>query len=178
MPAFGDSRLDKVAKLVGISVRTARRWRDSGDPRWEKFYPKSKIAVPKENHNPTADPVGQTLNDEVIRLGKLASDLAGKINLEEPEDRSALISDYTKVIDQLRKLRADRPDIEEREGNMISVDEADKIIKARDEALIPLLRGMSKRLAPICYGRSALEIETEIEREVGQIMREVESALK
>jgi hypothetical protein len=122
--------------------------------------------------------VGQTLNDEVIRLGKLASDLAGKINLDEPEDRSALISDYTKVIDQLRKLRADRPDIEEREGNMISVDEADKIIKARDEALIPLLRGMSKRLAPICYGRSALEIETEIEREVGQIMREVESALK
>ena len=178
MPAFGDSRLDKVAKLVGISVRTARRWRDSGDPRWEKFYPKIKSAVPKENHTTTPDPVGQTLNDEVIRLGKLASDLAGKINLEEPEDRSALISDYTKVIDQLRKLRADRPDIEEREGNMISVDEADKIIKARDEALIPLLRGMSKRLAPICYGRSALEIETEIEREVGQIMREVESALK
>jgi hypothetical protein len=121
--------------------------------------------------------VGQTLNDEVIRLGKLASDLAGKINLEEPEDRSALISDYTKVIDQLRKLRADRPDIEEREGNMISVDEADKILKARDEALIPLLRGMPKRLAPICYGRSALEIETEIEREVGQIMRQVEQAL-
>jgi hypothetical protein len=178
MPAFGDSRLDKVAKLVGISVRTARRWRDSSDPRWEQFYPKSKKAVQKENHNPTADPVGQTLNDEVIRLGKLASDLAGKINLDEPEDRSALISDYTKVIDQLRKLRADRPDIEEREGNMISVDEADKILKARDEALIPLLRGMSKRLAPICYGRSALEIETEIEREVGQIMREVESALK
>ena len=177
MPAFGDSRLDKVAKLVGISVRTARRWRDSGDPRWEQFYPKSKSAVPKENHTSTADPVGQTLNDEVIRLGKLASDLAGKIDLNDPEDRSALISDYTKVIDQLRKLRADRPGIEEREGNMISVDEADKLLKARDEALIPLLRGMPKRLAPICYGRTALEIETEIEREVGQIMRQVEQAL-
>ena len=60
---------------------------------------------------------------------------------------------------------------------MVPVDDADQIIKMRDEALIPLLRGMSKRLAPVCYGRTALEIETEIETEVGQIMRQVESAL-
>ena len=173
MPAHGDYRRAKVAELAGVTSRTARRWRDGKDPRWDKYAPKPN----KRTFTAPGDPVGQTLNDEVRRLGKLASDLAGKIDLDETEERSALISDYTKVIDQLRKLRADRPEIEQREGQMVSVDEADKIIQARDEALSPLLRGMAKRLAPICHGRTALEIEHEIEAEVGQIMRQVEQAL-
>lgn len=173
MPAYGDSRIKKVAKLANVSERTARRWRDADDPRWLSHAPATTTAPATA----PVDPVGQTLNDEVGRLTMLALALAGKIDLDKAEERSALISDYTKVIDQLRKLRADRPNIEEREGQMVPVDDADQIIKMRDEALIPLLRGMSKRLAPVCYGRTALEIETEIETEVGQIMRQVESAL-
>jgi hypothetical protein len=64
----------------------------------------------------------------------------------------------------------------EREGQMVSIEEADKILARRDNALIPLLRGMSRRLAPICFGQSAAEIQKEIDTEVGQIMRQVQAA--
>jgi hypothetical protein len=120
---------------------------------------------------------GVELVDEVRRLAQLASEISGKIDLTKPGERSSLISDYTKVIDQLRKLRSDKPDIEEREGKMIPVDEADKVLAQRDNALIPLLKGMAKRLAPICANRPAADVETEVENEVGQIMRQVEAAM-
>jgi hypothetical protein len=74
-------------------------------------------------------------------------------------------------------MKGDRPDIDKAEGTMVSVDEADKLAAARDNALVPLLKGMAKRLAPICANRPAAEVEREVEREVGQIMRQVEAAL-
>ena len=189
MPAFGDSRLESVAKKANVSERTARRWRDSGDPRWdrytkddrEEFGKIMKELVPsmfdEKDETPATKEKHPELDTEIVRLSSLAEDLHKRVKVAKKEERSGLVQDYCRVIETLRKLRAERPDIEEREGNMISVDEADKLLKARDEALIPLLRGMPKRLAPICYGRTALEIETEIEREVGQIMRQVEQAL-
>jgi hypothetical protein len=74
-------------------------------------------------------------------------------------------------------MKGDRPDIDQAEGTMVPVDEADKILAARDNALIPLLNGMAKRLAPICANWPAGEVEAEVENEVGQIMRQVEAAL-
>jgi hypothetical protein len=74
-------------------------------------------------------------------------------------------------------MKGDRPDINEAEGKMVPVDEADKLLAAPDNALIPLLKGMAKRLAPICANRPAAEVQAEVENEVGQIMRQVEAAL-
>jgi len=172
-----------VAKLVKkgmplTSKEDADRWRAEA-----KLRPARKRVVdsPAEDEaRPATDfarVAGVELVDEVKRLAQLASEISAKIDITKPGERSSLIADYTKVIDQLRKLRSDRPDIEEKEGKMVPVDEAKKILSAQNNALIPLLKGMAKRLAPVCANRAAAEVETEIEAEVGQVMRQVESAL-
>jgi len=172
MPAKADRRIAAVATAAGVSERTARRWRDTGDERFARHVP-DRIKL----HSPGTAAAASEPTDEVGRLQKLASDLSARINLDDAESRSDLISDYTKTCEALRKMRGDRPGFEQEEGRMVPVDEADKIMAARDAALIPLLRGMSFRLAPVCAGRTAAEIQTEIEKEVGQIMRQVEAAL-
>ena len=182
MPAKGDRRILAVAKAAGVSERTARRWRDSGAAKWEQHAPRQLKAVSKENRLKDTTPTFRTpaadyVSDEVGRLQALAEQLAARIDLDDPETRSDLVTDYTRVCEALRKMRGDRPDMLEREGQMVSIDEADKILAKRDGALIPLLRGMSRRLAPICFGRSAAEIQKEIDTEVGQIMRQVQSAI-
>jgi hypothetical protein len=172
-----------VAKLVKrgmplTSKEDAETWRleakqrPSRSPVIETPEVASSAAIPD-----FAKVAGVELVDEVKRLAQLASEISSKIDITKPGERSSLISDYTKVIDQLRKLRSDRPDIEEKEGKMVPVDEADKVLAARDNALVPLLKGMAKRLAPICANRPAVEVEAEVENEVGQIMRQVEAAL-
>jgi hypothetical protein len=120
---------------------------------------------------------GVGLDGEIDRLESLAATLGEAAKQATGPERSALISDYTRVVEALRKMKGDRPDINEAEGKMIPVDEADKLLAARDNALIPLLKGMAKRLAPICANRPAAEVQAEVENEVGQIMRQVESAL-
>jgi len=37
MPARGDFRIRQVARNANVSLRTARRWRDGHDPRWERY---------------------------------------------------------------------------------------------------------------------------------------------
>jgi hypothetical protein len=120
---------------------------------------------------------GVGLDGEIDRLESLAATLGEAAKQATGPERSALISDYTRVVEALRKMKGDRPDINEAEGKMIPVDEADKLLAARDNALIPLLKGMAKRLAPICANRPAAEVQAEVENEVGQIMRQVEAAL-
>ena len=171
MPGKQDRRIEAVAKAAGVSERTARRWRDSGAAKWEQHAPRQTKPAP---FTPAA--AADHVSDEVGRLQALAEQLAARIDLDDAETRSDLISDYTRTCEALRKMRGDRPDMLEREGQMVSIDEADKILAKRDGALIPLLRGMSRRLAPICFGRSAAEIQKEIDIEVGQIMRQVQAA--
>ena len=120
---------------------------------------------------------GGGLDVEIQRLEDLAASLGESAKDDTRADRSELISNYTKVVEALRRMKGDRPDIDEAEGKMVPVDESDKIIAARDNALVPLLKGMAKRLAPICANRPAVEVEAEVENEVGQIMRQVEAAL-
>jgi hypothetical protein len=120
---------------------------------------------------------GVGLDGEIDRLESLAATLGEAAKNASGPERSSLISDYTRVVEALRKMKGDRPDINEAEGKMVPVDEADKLLAARDNALIPLLKGMAKRLAPICANRPAAEVQTEVENEVGQIMRQVEAAL-
>lgn len=172
-----------VAKLVKkgmplTSKEDAETWRLEAKQRPSKSVivesPEPVATTPIPDFAKVA---GVELVDEVKRLAQLASQISGKIDITKPGERSSLISDYTKVIDQLRKLRSDRPDIEEKEGTMVPVDEADKVLAGRDNALVPLLKGMAKRLAPICANRPAVEVEAEVENEVGQIMRQVEAAL-
>ena len=182
MPGKQDRRIEAVAKAAGVSERTARRWRDSGAAKWEQHAPRQLKAVSKENRlkdtTPTfRRPADDHVSDEVGRLQALAEQLAARIDLDDPETRSDLVTDYTRVCEALRKMRGDRPDMLQREGQRVSSDEADKILAKRDGALIPLLRGMSRRLAPVCVGRTAAEIQGEIEAEVGQIMRQVQSAI-
>ena len=117
------------------------------------------------------------LHDGISSLSELADQLAAKISIDDADTRSGLIRDYTAVLDQLRKLRSENPEISQAEGRMVPFDEATKILAARDAALIPLLRGMPRRLAVVCANRPAAEVQNEIENEVGQIMRQVESAL-
>jgi len=172
-----------VAKLVKrgmplTSKEEAETWRLEAKQRPSKaIVVESLEAVAKTPIPDFAKIAGVELVDEVKRLAQLASQISSKIDITKPGERSSLISDYTKVIDQLRKLRSDRPDIEEKEGTMLPVDEADKVLAARDNALIPLLKGMAKRLAPICANKPAAEVEADVENEVGQIMRQVEAAL-
>jgi hypothetical protein len=120
---------------------------------------------------------GVGLDGEIDRLESLAATLGEAAKQATGPDRSSLIGDYTRVVEALRKMKGDRPDINEAEGKMVPVDEADKLLAARDNALIPLLKGMAKRLAPICANRPAAEVQAEVENEVGQIMRQVEAAL-
>ena len=120
---------------------------------------------------------GGGLDIEIQRLEELAACLGESAKDGTRSDRSELIGNYTKVVEALRRMKGDRPDIDQAEGKMVPVDEADKVLSARDNALVPLLKGMAKRLAPICGNRPAAEVETEIENEVGQIMRQVEAAL-
>jgi hypothetical protein len=117
------------------------------------------------------------LDVEIQRLEELAACLGESAKDGTRTDRSELIGNYTKVVEALRRMKGDRPDIDQAEGKMVPVDEADRILAARDNALVPLLKGMAKRLAPICGNRPAAEVESEIENEVGQIMRQVEAAL-
>ena len=171
MPAKGDRRILAVAKAAGVSERTARRWRDAGGAKWEQHLP---TPDPHKPSHPAA--AAEPPTDEVWRLQSLAEQLAARIDLDDHETRSDLVTDYTRVCEALRKMRGDQPDMLEREGTMVSIEEADKILARRDNALIPLLRGMSRRLAPICFGQSAAEIQKEIDIEVGQIMRQVQAA--
>ncbi len=114
---------------------------------------------------------------EIQRLEDLAASLGESAKDDTRADRSELISNYTKLVEALRRMKGDRPDIDQAEGTMVPVDEADKVLAARDNALIPLLKGMAKRLAPICANKPAAEVEADVENEVGQIMRQVEAAL-
>ena len=142
---------------------------------------KSRATVYLQRKKVEAQPLvkakGGGLDVEIQRLEDLAASLGESAKDDTRADRSELISNYTKVVEALRRMKGDRPDIDQAEGTMVPVDEADKIIAARDNALIPLLKGMAKRLAPICANRPAVEVEAEVENEVGQIMRQVEAAL-
>lgn len=130
-----------------------------------------------EPAKPLVKAKGGGLDVEIQRLEDLAASLGESAKDDSRADRSELISNYTKVVEALRRMKGDRPDIDEAEGKMVPVDEADRILAARDNALVPLLKGMAKRLAPICANRPAVEVEAEVENEVGQIMRQVEAAL-
>jgi len=151
------------AAAAGVGLRQARR-------QLEK-----QAAVNPPKTLTAMDGVG--LDGEIDRLESLAATLGEAAKQSTGPERSALISDYTRVVEALRKMKGDRPDINEAEGKMVPVDEADKLLAARDNALIPLLKGMAKRLAPICANRPAAEVQAEVENEVGQIMRQVEAAL-
>jgi hypothetical protein len=189
MPAFGDPRLEAVARKAHVSERTARRWRDSGDPRWKKFTEDDEGAFGKilkdlapsmfdeAGTAPATKEPPPELDKEIARLSVLAESLHKKINLAKKEERSGLVQDYCRVIETLRKLRAERPGIEMGEGKMVPFDEADRVIAERDKILIPLLRGMPSRLAPVCVGRTAGEIQGLVESEVAQVMRAVEAGL-
>jgi hypothetical protein len=178
-----DRRIAQVAAAAKVSERTARRWRDTGNAKWAHHLQpapsdsvRQKFALQTKDQRTTSHKAAESPGDEVGRLQALAEQLAARIDLDDAETRSDLVTDYTRTCEALRKMRGDRPDMLEREGTMVSIEEADKILARRDNALIPLLRGMSRRLAPICFGRSAAEIQKEIDIEVGQIMRQVQAA--
>lgn len=142
---------------------------------------KSRATVYLQRKKVEAQPLvkarGGGLDVEIQRLEDLAASLGESAKDDTRADRSELISNYTKLVEALRRMKGDRPDIDQAEGTMVPVDEADKVMAARDNALVPLLKGMAKRLAPICANRPAVEVEAEVENEVGQIMRQVEAAL-
>jgi hypothetical protein len=142
---------------------------------------KSRATVYLQRKKVEAEPLvkakGGGLDVEIQRLEDLAASLGESAKDDTRADRSELISNYTKLVEALRRMKGDRPDIDQAEGKMVPVDEADKVLAARDNALVPLLKGMAKRLAPICANRPAVEVEAEVENEVGQIMRQVEAAL-
>lgn len=151
------------AAATGVGLRQARR-------QLEKKGSRARVRLLK----PVA---GVGLDGEIDRLESLAATLGEAAKDATGPERSSLIGDYTRVVEALRKMKGDRPDINEAEGKMVPIDEADKILARRDNALIPLLRGMARRLAPICAGRPAAEIQAEVENEVGQVMRQVQAAL-
>ena len=151
------------AAATGVGLRQARRQLE-----------KKQGAV---STKPMRAMAGVGLDGEIERLESLAATLGESAKEATGPERSSLIGDYTRLVESLRKMKGDRPDINEAEGKMVPIDEADKILARRDNALIPLLRGMAKRLAPICAGRTGAEIQIEVENEVGQVMRQVQSAL-
>jgi hypothetical protein len=139
-----------------------------------------EVAVVPDKSGIKSQPAAMTaagLHDGVATLSRLADELAAKIKIDDPDSRSGLIRDYTAVLDQLRKLRSENPEITQAEGAVVPFDEADKILAGRDNALIPLLKSMSRRLAPVCANRPAAEIQDAIEAEVGAIMRCVYDAM-
>jgi hypothetical protein len=149
-----------------------RAVRESGSSRRTVYRNRKSVKT-----KPLVCAKGGGLDAEIKRLEDLAASLGESAKDGGRPDRSELIANYTKVCEALRRMKGDRPDIDKAEGTMVSVDEADKLAAARDNALVPLLKGMAKRLAPICGNRPASEVEGEIENEVGQIMRQVEAAL-
>jgi hypothetical protein len=159
-----------MARLRNFDVERAVR--ESGQSRRTVYRNKKAVQA-----KPFIDAKGGGLDVEIKRLEDLAASLGESAKDGTRPDRSELIANYTKVVEALRRMKGDRPDIDKAEGTMVTVDEADKILAARDNALVPLLKGMAKRLAPICGNRPAAEVEGEIENEVGQIMRQVEAAL-
>ena len=144
----------------------------TGKSRATVYLQRKKVEV-----EPLVKAKGGGLDVEIQRLEDLAASLGESAKDDTRADRSELISNYTKLVEALRRMKGDRPDIDQAEGKMVPVDEADKVLAARDNALVPLLKGMAKRLAPICANRPAVEVEAEVENEVGQIMRQVEAAL-
>jgi hypothetical protein len=97
MPSKQDRRIAAVAKAAGVSERTARRWRDAGAGKWEEHAP----AQTKPAHvTPTA--AADCVSHEVVRVQALAEQLAARIDLNDPETRSDLISDYTRTCYALR----------------------------------------------------------------------------
>ena len=142
---------------------------------------KSRATVYLQRKKAGAKPLAKAapggLDQEIRRLEELAACLGESAKDDTRPDRSEIISNYIKTAEALRRMKSDRPDIDKAEGTMVTVDEADKILATRDNALVPLLKGMAKRLAPICANRPAAEVEAEVENEVGQIMRQVEAAL-
>ena len=159
-----------MARLRNFDVERAVR--ESGQSRRTVYRNKKAVQA-----KPLIDAKGGGLDVEIKRLEDLAASLGESAKDGTRPDRSELIANYTKVVEALRRMKGDRPDIDKAEGIMVTVDEADKILAARDNALVPLLKGMAKRLAPICGNRPAADVEGEIENEVGQIMRQVEAAL-
>jgi hypothetical protein len=151
------------AAATGVGLRQARRQLEKGQA----------VAAAK----PMKPLPGIGLDGEIDRLESLAATLGEAAKEASGPERSGLIGDYTRVVEALRKMKGDRPDINEAEGKMVPIDEADKILARRDNALIPLLMGMAKRLAPICAHRTAAEIQIEVQNEVGQVMRQVQAAL-
>jgi len=151
------------AAATGVGLRQARRQLEK-----KQGVPNAKPMKPIE---------GIGLDGEIDRLESLAATLGEAAKEANGAERSSLIGDYTRVVEALRKMKGDRPDINEAEGKMVPIDEADKILARRDNALIPLLMGMAKRLAPICAHRTAAEIQIEVQNEVGQVMRQVQAAL-
>jgi hypothetical protein len=151
------------AAATGVGLRQARRQLEK-----KQGMPNAKPMKPIE---------GIGLDGEIDRLESLAATLGEAAKEANGPERSSLIGDYTRVVEALRKMKGDRPDINEAEGKMVPIDEADKILARRDNALIPLLMGMAKRLAPICAHRTAAEIQIEVQNEVGQVMRQVQAAL-
>jgi len=151
------------AAATGVGLRQARRQLEKGQA----------VTTAK----PMKPIAGIGLDGEIDRLESLAATLGEAAKEASGPERSSLIGDYTRVVEALRKMKGDRPDINEAEGKMVPIDEADKILARRTNALIPLLLGMPKRLAPICAHRPAAEIQKEVENEVGQVMRQVQAAL-
>ena len=149
-----------------------RAIRESGQSRATAYRKRGRVKA-----QPFVKAEGGGLDVEIKRLEELAASLGESAKDGTRDDRSELITNYTKVVEAPRRMKGDRPEIDQAEGTMVPVSEANKILAARDNALIPLLKGMAKRLAPICGNRPPVEVEAEIEAEVGQVMRQVEAAL-
>lgn len=146
--------------------------REGGQSRRTAYRNKKEVKA-----KPFVEAQGGGLDLEIKRLEDLAASLGESAKDGTREDRSELITNYTKVVEALRRMKGDRPDIDKAEGKMVPIDEAQKILSTQNNTLIPLLKGMARRLAPICNNRPAAEVQKEIENEVGQIMRQVEAAM-
>jgi len=151
----------------------ARAMAETGKSR-ATIYRNKETVEPK----PLVKAKGGGLDQEIRRLEDLAACLGETAKDGTRTDRSELISNYTKVVEALRRMKGDRPEIDQAEGKMVPIDEAQKILAAQNNALIPLLKAMPRRLAPICGNRSPAEVQKEIEQEVSQIMRQVEAAMQ
>jgi hypothetical protein len=52
MPSMGDYRIRVVANNAEVSERTARRWRDTGDERWERYLAGFELPVVEHQQGP------------------------------------------------------------------------------------------------------------------------------
>ena len=71
MPLRGDYRLKAVAQAAGVCERTARRWRDQRDDRWERYLgqavpPFASLSVPDITPapEPDLDGLGKILEED------------------------------------------------------------------------------------------------------------------